>query len=151
MTAARKKVVGRCYVGQHHTKGDYIIMRFAHNASGGADFMYGPVVRVSATEMAQAGLGIVLSHICRPPSLNPRALLPSQEIPQREALKLKREHPLVAVYLKEGENLEIKLCPLHAGHGWRFDARPEEFRTLPLPVSNDDFMRFLAEALEIAT
>jgi hypothetical protein len=49
-------------MGRHQTRGDYIILRFAHDIAGGPDFMYGPVVHVPSPEMEQNGLGIVLGH-----------------------------------------------------------------------------------------
>lgn len=114
--------------------------------------MYGPVVHVPATEMEQNGLGIVLSHIQNPPNLNSKAPPdPSQDIPLRERMQLRRKHPLVDIELLQGTFSEVKITPLHARRGGRLDAEAEEITHLPLPATNEAFMKLLAEALETAT
>jgi len=78
---------------------------------------------------------------------------PTQMIPYKDLLKLKRTHPLVSVELlrtKDGGE-EIKIEPLHAGHGWKFDSEQEEIRTFPAPMTNESFLKALDEALEIAS
>ena len=148
-----KKLAGLCYIGVNPEKTNYVLLRFAEDSSKGWSFIYGPIVEIAVSEMAKDGLCLVVGHLRNRPSLNPETLSSSEKVPSEHLLRLKRTHPLVHVELLrlvDGRE-EIKIMPLHAGRGWKFEAEPEEIRIYQLPMKNDDFLAALDESFEVAT
>lgn len=113
--------------------------------------MVGPVIHISEAAMTQRGLETVLRHLRDGPAPDCTPFSFKDPTTKKEMLKLKREHCLVDIELLESDRPEMKIFPLHAGHGFAFDKHAEEARMFPLPETNDEFMKTLGEALEVAT
>jgi hypothetical protein len=82
-----------------------------------------------------------------------KALSFLDEATKKEMLKLKRKHVLVSITLllpRDGVE-QMKMIPFHGRRGFNFDARAEEVRVFPLPKTNDEFLKNLNEALDIAS
>jgi hypothetical protein len=146
-----KKVLGICYIGRHVKSDDFILLRFAVEKFRGIHFLIGPVTSISNQQMKMDGLSAVINQLRTTPVLSPKELSAEQQVSDKELLKLKQKHSLASIELLEQDIEEIKMIPLHAGRGWRFDAHAEEVRTFSLPISNDEFMNHLTEALEMAS
>lgn len=145
------KAVGLCYIGQDVKKSGYVLLQFASDGGAYPSFsMVGPVVSILNEVMENDGLPTVLRYLCNSPGPESKTLCFHEEATKKEMSKIKRNHVLVSVELLKGDAEEMKMIPLHAGRGWQFDVRAEEVRMFPLPKSNDEFMRHLNEALELA-
>jgi hypothetical protein len=142
---AKRRFIGQCYIGQHARKSDYVLLQFRDSV------MVSPTVHISKEEMSQRGLPSVIRYLRDGPASECTPISFKDPATKKDMLKLKREHALVSVELSESDLCEMKLIPLHAGHGWAFDAHADEVRTLPLPGTNDGFLKILGEALEVAT
>jgi len=144
-----KKHISTCYIGQHVKQRDYVLLQFRESERF-ASTMVGPVIHISNKEMAERGLAIVLHHLRDGPAPVCQPICFADAETKKEMLKLKREHVLVDFELLESDQFELKVIPLHRGHGWRFEAIADEVRTFPLPKTNGEFLKLLGEALETA-
>ena len=141
---------GLCYLGRNVSKSGYVYLRFVPRSGGGAKLVR-PVVLISEEEMKRGGLSRVLNLLRSGagPECEPVSFL--NHAHKAEMLKLKREHELILLRVLQGDTSEMKIIPLHARRGWQFDRFTNEVRVYPLPKSNEDFVRILTEAFEIAS
>jgi hypothetical protein len=146
-----RNLFGTCYVGRHVNGARFVLLKFAFDEGLGVHFLIGPIVPILNQEMEKDGLSIVLNQLRNIPILDPKQLSDAEQIPDKDLLKLKRNHVLVSVELLKSDIEEMKMIPLHAGRGSRFDAQAEEVQLFPLPTSNCEFMQHLKEALDIAS
>jgi hypothetical protein len=154
MTTLETKCLGVCYIGQHIKKTGYVLLRFAiEKAKGWHVQVEPPFIPISNEEMKTRGLSLMLAHLHNIPDSNScKQLSYFDEVTKKVMSKLKRNHVLVSVELLLNDYEELKMIPLHAGHGLgRFDTRAEEVRIFPLPMTNETFIAHLTEALEIAS
>ncbi len=145
LTKVTRRFIGQCYIGQHARKRDYVLLQFKDNV------MVGPVIHIPEAAMTQHGLETVLRHLRDGPARDCTPFSFQDPTTKKEMLKLKREHCLVVVVLLESDQPEMKMIPLHAGHGFAFDSHADEVCVFPLPKTNDEFVNTLGEALEVAT
>jgi hypothetical protein len=143
--------LGTCYVGRHTKENRFLLLKFARDQKLGIHFLIGPIVSISGSEMERDGLSVVLNHLRNIPVLDSKRLSDTEQIPEKELSKVKRNHVLASVELLKSDVDEMKMIPLHAGRGWQFDRYVEEVRLFPLPASNAEFMQRLNEALELAS
>jgi len=133
-------------------KGSYILLRFARDVGGGPRFHYGPDLYYSGGSMRQEALAIVVSELRNIRKLDSKSLAKAEHVSVEELYKIKRRHVFVdVVLLREDDSEVLKLIPLHAKHGWRFDVHAEEIQKFPMPATNEEFMKRLAQAFETAT
>lgn len=141
-----KELLGTCQLGRHATKGGYLLLRYP------AGVLTGPIIRVSQEEMQSNGISIVLDHLRHPPRATAKKMSHFDEATKKMMLKIKRDFVLVTMSIIEdcGQQ-ELKIIPLHAGRGWSFETRVEEIVRAQLPIANEQFLRVIGEAFEIAT
>ena len=137
--------VGLCYVGRNVKNGEYLLLRFREN------HMVGPVIHIPRLEMMQDGMNRLLHYL--------QNVAPSDCVPfcfhdpatNKAMLKLKRDHLLVSVRLLKGDPHRIKITPLRGERGWAFTSFRDEVTTFSLPMTNEEFVKALDAALEVAS
>jgi hypothetical protein len=145
MNHKARTLIGKCNIGQHARKGEYVLLQFR------GTIMVGPAVQIAKDEMADRGLATVLRYLRDGPPPDSTPFCFHDLATKRTMLKLKREHVLVSVALWQGDNSEMEFIPLHARRGWSFEMHADEVRKFLLPAGNDEFLKELGVALEAAT
>jgi hypothetical protein len=150
MTATDTRVLGVCEIGQHIKKTGYVLLRYAYERTRGWHVQIEPLfTSISNEEMAQHGLSAVLDLLRNTPDSDScKAVSYFDETTKKQISRLKRNHVFVNLELLRSDREEMKMIPLHGG---RSERRAEEVRVFPLPTTNEEFMKPLAEALEVAS
>lgn len=141
----KKTFLGLCDLGQHVNKTGYVLLQYASGV------LVEPIIPISNQEMDSSGISMVLDYIRHPPGPDSKQMNYFDEATKKKQLKIKRDFTLITLSLELGEGEELKVAPLHAGHGWSFDCRADEIRIFPLPMTNEKFLEVLRDAFEVAS
>jgi len=140
-----KEVLGTCNLGFRATTGDYILLKYRSGV------MVEPIVSISCPEMKSNGLSIVLDILRNPPGPDAKEMSNFDEKTKKSLLKIKRDYALITMSLLQNDFQELKIIPLHAGRGWSFERHTDEICHLQLPITNEQFLKTIRDAFEIAT
>jgi hypothetical protein len=141
-----KELIGTINLGYHAVKGDYVVLLCRSGV------MVEPIVNISGEEMKSNGVSMILKFLRNRPKKATKEMSAFDKAQNRSLLKIKQKYALITMsVLRVGEVQELEIIPLHAGRGWSFERRSEEICRARLPITNEQFLKMIGDAFEVAT
>jgi hypothetical protein len=141
-----KELIGTIDLGHHATKGGYVLLLYRSGV------MVEPIVTIAEEEMRSNGVLLVFKFLRNRPRRDAKKMSYFDETTKNRLLKIKREYALITMSIvSDGGVQELKTMPLHARRGWSFDRHANEISRVKLPITNEQFLKIIDDALEIAT
>lgn len=135
-------------VFQNRETGEFLIESYAVHAKYGYDVAVGALTRLSADEMRDRGLQLILDdlieyHKRQGPAPSERASMSNVD-----RARFNRSH--ACVFIEEVDGHQLKLFPMKLTKRGVFESIPDAVRTLSARVTNQDFSEALSGSLRLS-
>jgi hypothetical protein len=127
---------------------NFVVVNQAESQQYGCVEEYGPLIRVSHSEMQSSGLVMVLKSLDEYPARKKTEKSELEGLPAAAQSKFEREHKHVGVSLQKGS--EIWIDPMHFGKRGMIGGTKEERQILRLPTTQEVFFNALLKAFQLA-